>query len=129
MDCTVCSYHSGRPTDKIYCNNDSAKGYYFGTSSVPTTYNASLSGKTGYGNTLYYPYQSTVDSGNCYGYWLASPSAYDTYDVMAVSCSGGVYRYHYSNDYCGVRPVVSLSSSIKGTSTTTDGVTTWTLSN
>lgn len=124
----VASWNEKYPSDKIYCNNDSATGYYFETSSVPTTYAASLSGKTGYGNTLYYPYQS-VTSDSCYGYWLASPSAYFATIVMYVSCSGNVSYDRCSSTNYGVRPVVSLSSSIKGTSTTTDGVTTWTLSN
>ena len=125
----VASWNEKYPSDKIYCNNDSTTGYYFGTSSVPTTYAASLSGKTGYGNTLYYPYQS-VTSDSCYGYWLASPSANYTNYVMNVRCGGSVdYSSGYYDYVYGVRPVVSLSSSIKGTSTTTDGVTTWTLSN
>lgn len=125
----VASWNEKYPSDKIYCNNDSATGYYFGTSSAPTTYYADLSGKSGYGNTLYYPYQSTVDSGNCYGYWLASPSAGNSSLVVYVRCYGDVNFNYYNDSYFGVRPVVSLSSGVKGTSTTTDGVTTWTLSN
>ena len=124
----VASWNEKYPSDKIYCNKDSANGYYFGTSSAPKTYGEDLSGKTGYGNTLYYPYQSAT-SDSCYGYWLASPSAYNASGVMRVRCGGYVDFNDYNNYSYGVRPVVSLSSSIKGTSTTTDGVTTWTLSN
>ena len=125
----VASWNEKYPSDKIYCNNDSTTGYYIGTSSAPSTYYADLSGKTGYGNTLYYPYQSIVDSGNCYGYWLASPSTGNAVDLVIVNSGGYVTRDFYSNNVFCVRPVVSLSSGIKGTSTTTDGVTTWTLSN
>ncbi len=52
--------------------------------------------------------------GNCYGYWLASPSAGDTNYVLGVGyygiVSGGTYRGTYGN---GLRPVVCLQSGVK----------------
>ena len=127
----VASWNEKYPSDKIYCNNDSATGYYVGTTTNPTsTYidSSVMNQKEGYNNTLYYPYTSAT-SDSCYGYWLASPSAGNTSSVMYVLCNGNVDYSYYYYTYYGVRPVVSLSSGVKGTSTTTDGVTTWTLSN
>lgn len=90
-----------------------------------------MQAKKGFKDSLYYPHGNT--SGNswngCYGYWLASPSAYLTNYVMLVGCNGSVSgNYGYHNYGYGVRPVVSLSSEIKGTATTTDGITTWNIS-
>ena len=111
-----------------------ATGYQVGlTADSLSNYitSSKMQGKAGFNDTLYYPHGNT--SGNawnsCYGYWLASPSAFNAGYVMLVYCKGDVFFNSFNYNYYGVRPVVSLSSGVKGTSTTTDGVTTWTLSN
>ena len=83
-----------------------------------------MQAKPGFKDSLYYPHDNSWNY--CNGYWLASPSALGTNVMMLVSCDGAVSNSYYI--LYGVRPVVSLSSGIKGTATTTDGVTTWNIS-
>ena len=98
-------------------------GYQVGLTADSLSTSISISNmqaKEGWSNTLYYPHGNT--SGNywnsCYGYWLASPSAYDCEYVRA---AGGSYvgdgRYDYIS---GIRPVVCLKSSISATAGTGD---------
>ena len=89
-----------------------------------------MQAKPGFKDSLYYPHGNTSENSwnDCYGYWLASPSAFNANCVMCVYCDGSVGSIYCNDNYCGVRPVVSLSSGIKGTATTTDGVTTWNIS-
>lgn len=90
-----------------------------------------MQAKQGFKDSLYYPHGNTSENSwnDCYGYWLASPSASSTDHVMNVCCNGDVFiSNHYDDSIYGVRPVVSLSSGIKGTATTTDGITTWNIS-
>ena len=110
----------------LYCDNANDAGYYVGTSATPTSYSVNMSSTEGYNDTLYYPHKS-VES-NCYGYWLASPSAGSNGCVMNVDYNGNVSYNYYNSTLYGVRPVVSLKSDVKLTGTTTDGKTTWTLS-
>ena len=49
---------------------------------------------------------------DAYAYWLASPSAYSTNNVMNVGYNGGVGNGNYSNDYSGFRPLVCLKSDV-----------------
>ena len=56
---------------------------------------------------------SESDKAECYGYWLASPSASSASLVMDVYCIGSVSISGYSNALYGVRPVVSLKSGVK----------------
>ena len=116
------SWNKRYPSDKLYCNNTNADGYYVGTSSKPTsTYiNSSvMNQKEGYKNsTLYYPRKSGVSDGdnNCNYYWLASPSAGGSNYVLCVHYSGNVSNDNYDGYYganVGARPVVSLNSGIK----------------
>ena len=115
----LCDKKYNKPSDKLYCNNTNADGYYVGTSSKPTsTYiNSSvMNQKEGYKNsTLYYPRKSGVSDGdnNCNYYWLASPSAIGSNNVLAVIYNGNVSNNYYYNTYVGARPVVSLNSGIK----------------
>jgi hypothetical protein len=47
--------------------------------------------------------------GNSYGYWLASPSTYDSNNVCSISCSNAhLNRYYYSDSYSSLAPLVSL---------------------
>ena len=104
---------------ELYCNKTNEYGYFVGTSSNPTSTDIRLSQKDGYKNsTLYYPRKSPpLDKGEyCEYYWLASPSAaYDSNNVLGVSCYASVRdcRYRNTNAYASLRPVVSLNSGIK----------------
>ena len=49
---------------------------------------------------------------NALAYWLASPSAYDTYHVMSVGCNGYVGNDSHSGSYNGFRPLVCLQSNV-----------------
>ena len=126
VDTNYADYAIGGPTLNMYIaswnakgyttlyTNTNTNGYYVGTSANPTSNSADMSSDTaGYGDTLYYPHQS--DYSNCRGYWLASPSAYATTDIMGVEYYGYVDYYWYgssSNPYFGVRPLVSLKSGV-----------------
>ena len=93
-----------------------------------------MQAKQGFKDSLYYPHGNTIEDlwnswNDCSGYWLASPSTIGSYDVLFVDYYGDVLGgAYYSNFKYGVRPVVSLSSGVKGTATTTDGITTWNIS-
>ena len=123
-------------TDTLAFDTDTT-GYSVGlTEGSLTTYigNSDMQAKQGFKDSLYYPHGNTSANpwNNCYGYWLASPSARGTNRVMQVYCNGcmNIYDFapNYINNSYGVRPVVSLSSGVKGTATTTDGITTWNIS-
>ena len=101
VDTNYADYAIGGPTLNMYkaswnakgyttlYTNTNTNGYYVGTSANPTTTYVDMSSDTaGYGDTLYYPHKSTYS--NCYGYWLAAPSANGTYDVVGVSFGGDV---------------------------------------
>ena len=103
-----------KSSDKIYrkaSTSTSYPGYYVGTSSDPTgSYSINNSAKEGYSNKLYYPHTSSYNGTN--GYWLASPSAFDSNFVLRVDYNGFVSYSNYYYSYLGVRPVVSLNSGI-----------------
>ena len=106
------SYETGINANPEY-EDEGYDGWYIGESENPSYCYVELSNKNGYNNTsLYFPHHESVDNDTCYGYWLASPSAYDGDYVMYVSCYGDVYYYFYSDGNCGVRPVVFLPSNI-----------------
>ena len=87
--------------------NTNTDGYYVGTSANQTSYFADMSNTAGYGDTLYY-----FDS-NCYGYWLAAPSAYfNSYIIYVDYACGYVYYGDYDDKNFGVRPLVSLKSGV-----------------
>ena len=114
----LCDKKYNKPSDKLYCNNTNSTGYYVGTSSNPTsTYinSSEMSAKDGYNNSLYYPHHESVSDGeySCNYYWLASPSAYISDNVLDVNCRGIVTDNGYYTTNMGLRPVVSLNSGIK----------------
>ena len=78
-------------------------------------------------DTLYMPRPTAYFSGynGCYGYWLASPS---NAVGWCVECRGFM-SYGYDDYDLGVCPVVSLPSNVQVTSSTTNGVTVWSLVN
>ena len=117
LELWVNSWNTSYPSDTLYTNTRTGMsgeynyGYYIGTDNAQTTSPiVRLSSKTGYSNTLYYPHKSAVDN-NCYGYWLASPSAYNEGYVMYVNFSGEVNNY-FSGHSIAARPVVCLPSNI-----------------
>ena len=116
LDLFVNSWNTKYPADTIYtattssAMSDGLNGYFVGTAENPTTYFLNYSSKEGYNNTLYYPHQERVDS--CLGYWLASPSAYDVYNVLSVHYVGYVNICDYNYIALAFRPVVSLPSNI-----------------
>ena len=102
-----------KSSDQVYrraSTSTSYPGYYVGTSQNPSTYYIDSSAKEGYNNKLYYPQTSSYNGTN--GYWLASPSAFDSSYVINVGCNGYVNYSLYNYSYFGVRPVVSLNSGI-----------------
>ena len=118
LDLWVKSWNTSYPEDTLYTNTRTGMsdsmgwGYYIGASVNSTSTWIDLSIKTGYNNTLYYPYKQGIDSSRCYGYWLASPSAYYTSFVMYVGCSGLVDYSNYGNLRYAARPIVCLPSDI-----------------
>ena len=106
---------------KLYTNKNS-NGYYVGTGSNSTTsYNQELSGTNWKNNTLYFPHgNSSVD--NCYGSWLASPSAASTDILMDVRYDVFVDYYYYSHSNVCARPLVHLKSDIQLEKNATTGI-------
>ncbi len=84
--------------DKLYCNKASSTGYYVGITNEPTSTSISsdiMSAKDGYQDELYYPHKEAYN--DCYGYWLASPSASGVGYEMNVDYPGAVsYGYYYN---------------------------------
>ena len=123
VDTNYADYAIGGPTLNMYkaswnakgyttlYTNTNTNGYYVGTSANPTTTSVDMSSdKAGYGDTLYYPYQSSYS--NCYGYWLVAPSAARTDGIMSVYDDGSVDYGTYGSYAFGVRPLVSLKSGV-----------------
>ena len=100
---------------ELFTNTDTDNtGYYVGNTEGTTDYRINVSSVTDAykTNSLYFP--RVAEDSNCYGYRLASPSAYGTKDLMAVYCAGTIgsdYDYYY-NDGCCARPLVHLTSNI-----------------
>ena len=120
----VASYNAKGYTP-LYTNVNNS-GYCIGNSEGTTDYYYYVTddSNNGYGDTLYFPHQEAVS--NCYGYWLASPSAYNTYYVMRVNYDGGVDNNNYNGSNVGVRPLVSLKSEVTAVQNAETGV--WELS-
>ena len=105
-------------TNQLYITKNSTGYLVSRTNNPPTSseYSANMSGSEGYinsssANPLYFPHTSAT-SDNCYGYWLASPSANSTSSVMLVYCGSIVGRNDYNITSYAFRPVVCLPSSI-----------------
>ena len=95
---------------KLYTPSNTT-GYYIGNQENSTTTYYELGTNTdGYKNELYFPHRSS-DS-NCYGYWLASPSADYSDGVMYVNCGGSVRGNLYDYESFAVRPLVSIPSEL-----------------
>ena len=102
---------------EAYCDRANANGYYVRTSSDSATTSISLNQNKNNGGELYFAnnFSSLTDGNNpVIYYWLASPSAIDSYYLLGVNCFGNVEYEIYSNNYPfgGLRPVVCLQSNI-----------------
>ena len=124
LEMWVASYNAKGYTP-LYTNVNNT-GYYIGNSEGTTDYYYYVTddSNNGYGDTLYFPHQEIVS--NCWGYWLASPSASYTYYVMYVGYDGRVGSSYYDYIRVGVRPLVSLKSEVTAVQNVETGV--WELS-
>ena len=116
VDSTKADYAIGSPTVEMWCASWNEKGY---TSITPTASSSDFGYKVNndyYINSLstndklYFPY--TVYKNNCWGYWLASPSAINGSNLMNVRSIGSVNYFSYDNNSQCVRPLVHLKSGI-----------------
>ena len=95
---------------KLYTNVNNI-GYYVGTGSNSTTsYSQILTSITDWkDNKLYFPHEDKTYN-DCYGNWLASPSASDNYAIFSIGANGAINDpWYYGTVYCA-RPVVHLKS-------------------
>ena len=95
---------------KLYTNVNNI-GYYVGTGSNSTTsYSQILTSITDWkDNKLYFPHEDKTYN-DCYGNWLASPSACDNYAIFSIGANGVINDpWYYGTIYCA-RPVVHLKS-------------------
>ena len=109
------SWNARYPEQKVYCDSANENGYYVGTSSKPTSTSFSLNKNENKGGELYFAnnFSALTDGNNTVDYyWLASPSAHDSYLLLRVNFNGGVDYRSYYNYYGGLRPVVCLQSNI-----------------
>lgn len=112
LEMYVASWNAKEYT-QLYCNNSTSAGYYIGNTSEPTSYSVKMnSDANGYADTLYYPHTSSYN--NCYGYWLAAPSADSSAYVMYIQYNGVIYGTTFNSARYCVRPLVCLPSNIKG---------------
>ena len=107
---------------KLYTNKNE-NGYYVGTGSNSTTsYNQYITSVTGWqNNTLYFPHGNNIYQ-NCYGTWLASPSADGTGRLMGASSNGYVSNGYHTYNALAVRPLVHLKAGIQLEKNATTGV-------
>ena len=97
---------------------DGLNGYYIykdGESSTNTYINLSTIAVE-YGDALYFPHQSNID--DCYGYWLASPSASNENNIMRVCYDGNVDSIYWSGStmygprVSSFRPIIKLPTRV-----------------
>ena len=108
---------------KLYTNIKSGTGYYVGTGSNRTkNTNQSITSVIGWqNNTLYFP-RGNSEYSNCYGNWLASPSAMGTWNCINIRYYGTIGNDSYdSSSYCA-RPLVHLKSDIQLEKNATTGI-------
>mgnify|MGYP005774874153 CR=1 FL=1 len=125
LEMWVASYNAKGYTP-LYTNvNDT--GYYVGNEEETTGYDYDLSSDadTGYNDTLYFLHPTGGGSA-CAGYWLASPGADSSGNVMHVEYIGYVGGISYFDSYTGIRPVVSLKPTVTAIQNESNGV--WELS-
>ena len=122
----VNSWNAKYPNDALYTRyidtedidneNFCIQGYAIGNATpIESVTYASLENKTGYNDTLYFPYQAeTVHNDfNYYGYWLASPSAGGYLQMWNVSFYGDISNEDSDEaTNTAFRPVICLPSSV-----------------
>ena len=126
VDSRRADYAIGSLTLEMWCASWNEKGY---TAITPTANSSDYGYKvndstyiTGLStsDSLYFPHTETKD--NCWGYWLASPSANYDNRLMGVLCGSiGSFDSYTSFDVC-VRPLVHLKSGITAIKDNTTGV-------
>lgn len=104
LDVYVNSWNKQYPNSKIFIATNE-NGYYVGSSENPTTFNVGEPNS----DSLYCPYTNSFAS--CNGYWLASPSAKNTSNLMSIGHSGSVSYYGYTGTDRAFRPIICLPSS------------------
>ena len=122
---TVAEYAVGGPSIemllKSYCEKVPEKKELYKTqASSATGYQVSNNGGTSYDNWISGMLSTSEDlyvlpqNKGANAMWLASPSAYNSNDVMAVYYDGYVYGYGYNSYDAGIgfRPLVCLNSNI-----------------
>ncbi|MBQ3414489.1 MAG: Ig-like domain-containing protein [Clostridia bacterium] len=112
----------GAPNIELWANswNSAINGF---TTTITTSQNAtgyqvnganvlsiSSEDKSKENYSLYFPHTINVDL--CSGYWLASPSAYDSDRLICIYFSGQVSYTSYGTTDCAFRPIVCLPTSI-----------------
>ena len=129
VDNSYADYAIGAPTIEMWVaswntkeytqlyTNTNETGYYIGNTESSTTYRYRLSNNTGYNDTLYFPHHSgTMDNGGtCWGYWFASPSAYDDGNLLYVTYDGYIDYTEHIFSLLDIRPVVCLNANITAT--------------
>ena len=117
----VDSWNESYPDSYIYIAqatqtmNDGLKGYFVGDTLNPETYYIDVNTE----DTLYFPYRWSNDGYGMYGYWLATPSAYD-YDgsckeIMSIYSDeeeGGINSCQYDASARTIRPIIKLPTSV-----------------
>ena len=108
---------------QIQADQTNGNGYYVGCKATGETQQTLLymngttntlgSNLTTLGNDYKTFFPHVAEYNSCYGYWLASPSAYFADRLVFVAYDGNVYISFYSDSYYGVRPVVSLQSGVQ----------------
>ena len=121
MEMWISSYN-GNSSIPLYCNNTNNNGYYVGNINTPTT-TYQMMENLGDKDSLYLPHREVYNN-DCYGYFLATPSASSENSIAYVAYTGYIgcnesYRY-----ILGIRPVVCLNAEV--TAEYQNGV--WTLS-
>ena len=104
------SWNARYPEQKVYCDSANANGYNVRTSTGSATTSISLNQNNG--EELYFLNFLTDGNETVDYYWLASPSAFGSSDILYVHHYREI-KYNSSTCYNGgLRPVVCLQSNI-----------------
>ena len=104
------SWNARYSEQKVYCDSANANGYYVRKSSGSATTSISLNKNQNNGGELYFAnnFSALTDGNNTVDfYWLASPSANNSNNLLNVNYNGNVNNNNYNNNYGGLRPVAS----------------------
>ena len=110
MQLWMDSWNERYQDDKIFCDSANDNGYYLRKNTGSPTSSMQLNFKKDNGGELYFAnnFSALTDGNNTVDYyWLASPSAYNSYNLLNVNYNGNVNNNNYNNNYGGLRPVAS----------------------